>query len=209
MSLSVRRATPADREAVSRICLLTGDAGTSAVSVYTKPELIGLVYAEPYVALASAFGYILVSTNSETGEEKIVGYLLGAVDSRAFEAEAKREWWPRLASTYPVDAAGNDADKRLYNHFAKPYDTPQSVVDVYPAHMHVDILPEAQRKGWGRRLLGKAVEHIKAQGGKGLHLGIDSRNDEARKFYQRVGFVRLDSGGEGEYYGLDFDSWKS
>lgn len=139
--------------------------------------------------------------------KKVVGYILGAVDSRAFEEEAKRDWWPALHEEYPVDGPGNDKDRRLYNYFTKPYDTPQSVIDVYPAHMHIDLLPEAQRKGWGKKLLGTAVEHIKAAGGKGLHLGIDPRNDGARQFYKRVGFVGLESGGEGEYYGLDFDSW--
>jgi len=244
MPIYLRPATVKDAPAVSRICLLTGNAGTSAVDVYSRPELIGLVYAEPYVHLSSAFAYLLVTTGDSGVEpERAIGYILGAVDSRAYEAEAREKWWPALRARYPVAVDGiggnnkdgnrererdsvrakdgnggaggrpetttTDGDKRIYAHFANPDTAPDVVVSVYPAHMHINVLPEMQRQGWGRRMIDQAVNHVRSEGGRGLHLGIDSRNDEARKFYRRVGFESLPSNGIGEYYTLNFDNWIS
>jgi len=57
-------------------------------------------------------------------------------------------------------------------------------------------------------MIDTAVRHIKAQGGRGLHLGIDSRNAKARAFYLHVGFERC-STATGEYFTLGFDKWSS
>ncbi|TCD64322.1 hypothetical protein EIP91_004232, partial [Steccherinum ochraceum] len=56
----IRRATPSDSPALSRICLLTGDAGQSAAPLHTFGELPGVMYAEPYVHMPSAGGFVLV-----------------------------------------------------------------------------------------------------------------------------------------------------
>lgn len=65
MPISIRPATKADEAAMSRICLLTGNAGSSAEEVYTIPELIGLVYALPYLHMSNAFAYVLVTDTLE------------------------------------------------------------------------------------------------------------------------------------------------
>jgi hypothetical protein len=109
MTISVRRAMASDGPSVSQICLLTGDAGSSAEHLHTHGELPGLVYAVPYVKLPTCFGFVM----EDDGE--VVGYILGSTDTRVFEREAEDHWWPQLRLKYPTSGLTGlkEADKRL------------------------------------------------------------------------------------------------
>src|SRR5699024_8418500 len=61
----------------------------------------------------------------------------------------------------------------------------------YPAHLHIDLLPETQGAGLGRRLIETLVDELTTREVPGLHLGVDPRNTSAASFYDRLGFVRL------------------
>ncbi|KAF8321140.1 acyl-CoA N-acyltransferase [Clavulina sp. PMI_390] len=218
--LYIRPATPADEADVSRICLLTGNAGTTAESVYSIPELIGLTYAVPYLHVPHTFSYVLVATptpshpsspNESTGNaaERVIGYIIGTTDTLAYSAAALRDWWPVQAAKYPVETTpGNADDKRLMGLFAKPDAYAEELVAKVPAHMHINILPEAQGTGWGRRLIDTAINHVRGAGGSAIFLGIDPRNDRARQFYKHVGFKHEPST-HGENYILQFSDWKA
>ena len=52
-----------------------------------------------------------------------------------------------------MDREGTEKDIVIYKAFAEPAMTPDAIVATYPAHMHINLLPEAQGKGWGRRLI--------------------------------------------------------
>ena len=65
--------------------------------------------------------------------------------------------------------------------------------DEYPAHLHIDLLPEAQGQSWGRRLIQTLVEALREQGVSGLHLVAGSDNAGALAFYPRVGFTAIPS----------------
>jgi GNAT superfamily N-acetyltransferase len=65
--------------------------------------------------------------------------------------------------------------------------------DTYPAHLHIDLLPELQGQGWGRRLIDTLVAALRERGVTGLHLASSSDNAGAIAFYPRVGFTPLPS----------------
>lgn len=171
---SIRPATINDRPALSRICLLTGDAGQSGEGQYTLPEMLGLVYAEPYVVVPPNFGFLLVSTDSN-GEETVLGYVLGTPDTRVFEAGLEETWYKDLRPKYPKDPYppnATPADKHMIGLVHKPDTTPQETINMSRAHIHIDLLPPAQGQGWGPKLIGKAIEHLKNQGCDSLFVGI-------------------------------------
>lgn len=205
MVLSIRKATPADEPPVSRICLLTADAGKSAEQYFRDPELPGLVYAVPYLHLTTSWKYVLI--NVQNGNEEVVGYVVGSSDCRAFEADAAENWWPKIQKRLPKPP---DSEKDNYtpqewyylDFIANPHTTGQEVVDVYPAFLHINILPPYQGKGWGTKMICQAAKQVASDGGKGLWVGIDKRNDNARQFYKSVGFEFIPSV-EGEYYALN------
>lgn len=204
MPIVIRPADESDAPSLSRICLLTGAAGLSAEHLHDHGELLGLVYAVPYVKLANTFGFVMV--NDATAE--VVGYVLGTTDTRAFEREAEETWWPPLAAKYPVsdNAGAKAADVRYMKLFQKMHTTPEGCIAFSPAHLHIDILPEYQRQGWGKVLIGRAVEFLRAQGIDGLWVGLDPKNENGKKFYARLGFKDIEC--PGANMGLRFENWK-
>lgn len=75
-------------------------------------------------------------------------------------------------------------------------------LEKYPAHMHIDILPEYQRKGWGSILINTLFGAVKREGAAGIHLNMVWWNTTGRTFYEKIGFERcslvLDGGKSGE-----------
>jgi ribosomal protein S18 acetylase RimI-like enzyme len=68
---------------------------------------------------------------------------------------------------------------------------PRSITEEYPSHLHIDLLPPFQGGGWGRRLMETAMEALRADGSKGLHLGVSAKNERALGFYEHLGFTEL------------------
>lgn len=58
----------------------------------------------------------------------------------------------------------------------------------YPAHLHIDILPEAQRKGNGKKLIDALSKKLKEQGKCGVMLAVSESNTNAIKFYKALDF---------------------
>lgn len=77
----------------------------------------------------------------------------------------------------------------------------------WPAHFHVDLLPEMQRQGWGRKMVETMLSALRGEGAKGVHLGMEAGNGGAEKFYKAMGFERfpgvLDGGVSGEVGRVD------
>ncbi|GBE79532.1 acyl-CoA N-acyltransferase [Sparassis crispa] len=209
----IRPVSTVDSPALSRICLLTGDAGVSAEPLHNFPELLGLVYAEPYAQLSPTFGFVMVD---RTKDDAVVGYVLGTPDTRAFEARANAEWYPRVRAKYanppahPHDPSlrpAKEADARYVHLLHNPPRASVEAVTFSPAHLHIDILPEYQRQGWGRRLIARAVRYLREQNGLDcLWLGLDPRNVGAKLFYERLGFKVLDGAPAGTM-GLIFEDF--
>jgi len=209
MVLKIRPATSHDEPAVSHICLMTADAGKSADALFKNKELPGLVYAVPYLHLSSAFRFVLVNSQEEGTSDNVVGYVIGSTDCRAFEKDEAENWWPNMRAKYPHPPDSekshyNEREWKCFDAISCPPTIGQEVLDVYQAFLHINILEPYRRKGWGSKLIQVAAETVKKDNGKGLWVGIDPRNDEARKFYLAIGFEKIESGNR-EYYGLDID----
>lgn len=183
MSLTIRKATEADTPALSRICLLTANAGKSAEHLHEYGELPGLVFSVPYVKLPTTWAFVLVDESDEA-----IGYIVGSTDTRAYEKYAAQHWWPQLAEKYPPSLAIKPDDKRYMNLFQKMSTVPDANIAFAAAHLHINILKGRDMKG------------------AGVCLGLDPRNLEARKFYKRVGFTQIE--GEDDQMGLRFANYK-
>ena len=79
-----------------------------------------------------------------------------------------------------------------------------ALVGRYPAHLHIDLLPETQGKGLGRALIETLFAELRRRGVRGLHLGMDPANSGAAAFYERIGLVRLAESADGLTYGISF-----
>lgn len=185
----IRPARPSDRDALYQICLETAASGKDGTHLYHDPELIGHIYAGPYLKFEPDFAFVLED------EQGVCGYVIGALDSQKFAEVLEREWWPALREKYP-EPAPNTAGKRTSDQAAAylihhPPSTPTELMAQYPSHLHIDLLPRGQGGGNGKRLLLTLFGALRAAGSPGVHLGVGGKNTNAQGFYQHVGFEEL------------------
>jgi ribosomal protein S18 acetylase RimI-like enzyme len=187
--VAIRLATELDRNALYEICLHTGDAGRDASELLRDGSLYGHVYAGQYLSLAPDFALVAERDGA------VVGYVLGALDSAAFEARCELEWWPPLRALHPLPGDGTDLDRVLTGLIHHPYRTDERLLARYPSHLHINLLPSAHGCGLGRLLMATLMHRLAEAGSTGVHLGVDPRNDHAIGFYEHLGFTRHDPDG--------------
>ncbi|RAR06420.1 gcn5-related n-acetyltransferase [Stemphylium lycopersici] len=153
------------------------------------------LWYRPYVALTPETCFVL-----DDGSGRVVGYCLGTAETSSFARRWRDEFTPTVDPKLvpPRDLQTGDAimEKDGIKHFRKAvYDAECSMLQPwpetlqqYPAHLHIDILQEYQRKGWGTVLIQKFFEVVKSLGASGLHLDMVESNVKARAFYESVGF---------------------
>lgn len=177
---------PEDRDALYDICLKTGAAGWDATQLYRDPELVGHVYAGPYVALSPETIFVV---EDEFG---VGGYIVGPADTRSFETACEAEWWPALRARYPEYDPGDDSlDARMIRHIHHPPRTPDPIAESHPAHLHINLLSRLQGQGWGRKLIGTWRAKMAKLGASACHLAVGLGNPEAIAFYRAYGFDEI------------------
>jgi len=192
----IRQATSADREAAYWVCLKTGDHGADGEALFADdPDALGRIYVGPYLEFEPELALVLEDN------EGICGYCLGAMDSRKLFERYEREWRPGLAKRYPEpggDPSGWTPVEQVYHLYHHPdYFCPEPY-ELYPSQLHIDLVPRAQGRGLGRRLVEEVVSRIEANGSPGVHLGMSARNERAHGFYLKLGFEELARDGTGE-----------
>jgi ribosomal protein S18 acetylase RimI-like enzyme len=196
MSATFRDYRPGDEAGAYYVCLKTGNNGDDGESFYQDdPDALGRIFVGPYLRFEPSLALILED------DEGICGYALAALDSRKFYQRYVKEWLPELQAQFPPPAGDPSAWNRsqaihyLYHH-PDPY-CPEPY-DVYPAHLHIDLIARAHRQGHGRRMMDELMDRLRAKGSPGVHLGMAPNNDRAFKFYTTLGFVELCRHGEGD-----------
>jgi ribosomal protein S18 acetylase RimI-like enzyme len=194
----VRRYEPADLDAIREVCVLTGHVGRDARGSMTDTSLLPDTFAEPYVV----FDPLLAFVADDDG--RAVGYVLGTADTVAFTEWFRTTWLPMVAPRH----AGRPAEVTDFESLILElmYDPARMVHDdlaEYPAHLHIDILPEYQGQGLGRKLIDAFRGELASRGVERFHLSMDPKNVDARAFYDRLGFepIRVSSDPGGTYLG--------
>ncbi len=195
MAFAIRPFHPSDMPALYRICLLTGDSGGDASSMYRDGELLGHFYAAPYAVLEPDLCFIL------TRDGTPCGYVLGTRDSAAFEDATGARWLPVLRQRYPLPAADDTTPDAAVIRRIHDGRTDPKLID-YPAHLHIDLLPEAQGHGNGRALMETFLNRLREIGVPGVHLGVSATNTRAVGFYERMGFHVIAAFPWGQHMGM-------
>ncbi len=191
-----------DLDKLYDICLRTSDSGTDGTHLYRDPKLVGHVYAGAYGAISPETALMAED------EQGASGYIIGPVDTYAFEKRCKAEWWPRLRERYPDppdDPRAWSWDERMAHHIHHPDHTPRRINTLYPAHLHIDLLPRLQGRGLGRRMIDLWLAKVGAMGAHGACLGTGEANPRAVRFYRAYGFhevQRFGDAGEEILFGI-------
>ena len=192
----IRPARPADQAAAYYVCLKTGDYGKDGEPFYREdPDALGRVFVGPYLAFEKELSLILED------EQGICGYALGAFDSRTFYTRYEAEWRPGLCARFPApqgDPAQWTRVQQIHDCYHHPdYFCPEPYA-AWPSHLHIDLLPRAQGRGYGRRMIEQNIATLRRRGSPGTHLGVSMINTPAIGFYDRLGFKELLRVGEGK-----------
>ncbi len=182
----IRPYRPGDLDRLYEICLRTAASGEDATDLVVDPRLFGDLYAAPYGVLEPEHALVV-----DDGNGTAIGYVLGVLDTRAFEARGEREWWPALRARHPIGSGGNELDELLIAMLHHRHLAEDEVVATHPSHLHIDLLPEAQGDGWGRRLMEQLQDKLRAAGSPGVHLGVSAQNHRAIGFYAHLGYREL------------------
>jgi ribosomal protein S18 acetylase RimI-like enzyme len=184
-----------DLDKLYDICLATGDNGADAAHLYRDPKVIGHVYAGAYGVLSPETAFVV-----EDGEG-VGGYIIGPADTYVFEKRCEAEWWPALRVRYAAptgDPQSWSRDERMAHHIHHPDRTPRRINELYPAHLHINLLPRLQGCGVGKRMIDHWLAHIGAMGAQGACLGTGERNPRAVRFYRAYGFHEVERFGDAE-----------
>ncbi|GAA3385505.1 GNAT family N-acetyltransferase [Cryptosporangium minutisporangium] len=174
----------ADLDAVRDICIRTGHEGGDARPLYPDPTIFPTAFSDPYVAFEPELAYVV-----DDGE-RAVGYIVGTADTRAFVKRYRGEWLPSVADRWPL-TDGTSRTDGLVRLLHDPERMLHPELDEYPAHLHIDLLPEYQGRGLGRALMARFLRALAAQDVLAVHLGMVPTNTAARAFYDRLGFHEI------------------
>jgi len=184
---TIRAYRPGDLESVYDICVRTAESGGDARGRYSSDRLVGDIFAAPYVTLEPELAHVL-----DDGDGNAVGYVLGTADTDRFVRRYRMEWIPAVDGRYGDDP--RDQGMLALHHYPERMIVPQ--LAAYPAHLHIDLLPGWQGKGFGRGLMTAFLGGLRAAGVARVHLGMVPTNTAARAFYDRLGFTEIPVPGE-------------
>lgn len=174
MQIRIRPLCETDIPAVEHICLAT--AAPARRKNTREQENTLLLYNRCYTRTERDFCFVAAD---ETDCAR--GYILCAPDLaryRAAFAERELKEIRKLGLFRALNARGSF---KLQAPFAKEY----------PAHLHIDLLPEIQGRGIGSQLMQALKEKLTESGVPGVFLCVSSNNTRAVAFYKKHGFAVL------------------
>jgi len=183
---------PYHRPALVETCYRTGFYGKdlTGAGLFMDREAFALCFCLHYPTVAPDLAFVALNP-----ERKPVGYIIGTTDTAAQKADYVKTWLPRLKRHLLFNtfwSSKEDFDKMW--GWAATRRKPQldaGLLADYPAHLHINLLPEAQGLGLGTQLMTTFLNKLREKGVQGVHLGTNSANEKAVPFYKKQGFTVL------------------
>lgn len=178
--LEIRKMRESDIPDMEGICLYTADE--ALLDTFKHREHTLYLYNRYYTRAEHENCFVAVDEN-----DKAVGYIICAPDYKKYKSGFFKN---ELKSIFSLD-------KRYAVTAFLGVLAQKAVSKKYPAHLHIDILPDYQGSGTGTALIQTLLNHLKVQNVRGIMLGVAKSNVGAIKFYKRNGFTVLSSAGGG------------
>ena len=184
----IRQAKISDMDGLYDICIRTGNYGEDARNLYNNHTILGIYYVGPYVAFELDLAFVL--------EDKIgiCGYVLGTKDTKIFFKKMTEEWLPKYQKRFPMPDGDPDKwnmDQKIVALIHNPRVSIPDSLNNFPAHLHIDLLPRARKKGNGRLMIETLHKKLKILGIKGVFLDVGIKNFNAQSFYEKIGYKKL------------------
>ena len=170
---AIRPYRPSDADHVHIVSMRTGPK--EALEESPARTLLFAAYVDYYIEHEPQNCFVIAD------DDNAVGFILCAEDYRPYREIFMRDYAPRtkgLSLPMRVECLGAAILPRF---FCKKY----------PAHLHIDILPEYQRMGLGSKLMDTLTAHLREKGVHGVMLGVGSHNEKGKNFYRKYGFRQV------------------
>ncbi len=170
--MQIRPYQPKDYERMHLICYETSsgfDSEKGKIALYAT-------YCDYYINEDPDSCFVAVNEKDEA-----IGYVICAPDPEKYEKVFNEKYAPILKKASPVRYLFHVVNEWLCRNVKKNY----------PAHLHIDILPEGQRQGLGTRLIDALTDCLKERGVKGVYLVCGAGNEKGVNFYKKYGFKVL------------------
>lgn len=192
----IRKYIDTDFEQVLNICYKTGYMGKNlkGTGKFDDRKLFSYFFCSYYLFYEKEHCFVAVDSDHDN---RVVGYIIGAANTKKqitmFIIKMSWRIGLRLLYTlfkYPstLKSIRNILKNKTYKHI------PKNFYNEYPAHLHINLLPEYQGKSIGTLLLSAFENHIRNNpdsSKKGIHLKTSNINSKAVKFYTKNGYTKL------------------
>lgn len=179
-----------DLAGVSEVCCRTGYGGEdiSRSRRFRDRRLFAMLFCHYYVRYEPENSFVVVPYEEP---ERVVGYILGCSDTERYERRFALTMVPRIALRALLLTSWRHPGtliELLRWGRGIPWREANPAGKGYPAHLHIDLLPEYQRRGIGGRLLELLEARFTGLGVQGIHLVTSSAHRTALPFYEKHGY---------------------
>jgi ribosomal protein S18 acetylase RimI-like enzyme len=178
MQLFIRKCEPTDEHDIVNIIMACH---------WERPvadhEMLALRWIRPYLVTEPQNCFAL----EHPGTRRAVGYILCASDTIAYGNEFEISYLPNLQDRFEAlkkQSFRYLEENRKLLFFSRNQNIGFDGTD-YPAHLHINILPEYQRFGYGGLLLSAYEENLRSRGVRGYHLITGANNTKGIAFYNK------------------------
>lgn len=183
MTIEIRNVKKTDEEALIDICFITGD--TSLKRIFPEPRLFSHFWCLYYLWYEPEYCFVA----EDTEKNKVIGYIISTKDTIKQEKDFAEKMGP-LVKNRMKEVKVRTLISKIYAHFIIHKSLSKKrrkMLEIYPAHLHINILPEYQRQGIGHRLMGTLEQHLIKNDIPGFHLEVGVKNDIGISFYKKFG----------------------
>lgn len=179
-----------DKENVRFICL---NSEGECKMTKNEQKYILTTYCDYYIENEGRNCFVAVDDN-----DTAIAYIICTEDYDSYKVVFDKEYVPRIDESMIV--WGFNAQKgalgstKLQDKYKKDF----------PAHLHIDVLPEYHRQGIGHKLVDALSAHLKLKGVCGVMLTVGAGNERGQAFYRKYGFEFIEKDGDDVAFGLRF-----
>ncbi len=172
-----------DKPYVQKVCL--ENAGKGIINADYR-KFILTMFCNYYIECEPENCFVATDDN-----DIAIGYTICAKNFDAYIKRFMKEYFPDIPAKYK---AGAVAEIFAHAIFRKKY----------PAHLHIDISDQFQRRGLGHKLIDALTEALKEYDVHSVMLVVGSGNEQGRNFYKKYGFSEIANLSAGIAMGIKF-----
>lgn len=189
-NFKIRKCSHDDLAEIADICYKTGFMGEDLTESgkFNDKTLFSYLFCMYYPLYEIDNCFVAL----DDAKGKIIGYIIGSENTIKQEEAFMQKMIPRIAfrmCTYTIFF--HPESFRAVLLFIKSLELKgikETVYIEYPAHLHINILPEYQKLGIGSALLKTFELHMKNKKVSGIHIWTSNKNVKAVPFYRKHGY---------------------